>query len=55
MKKEMKEYNSISNQEFLNIIEELVNNKTVQEMKSIDNIMKPPVLTTVIWFLIIVI
>ena len=33
MKKEMKEYNSISNQEFLNIIEELVNNKTVQEMK----------------------
>ena len=33
MKKEIKEYNSVNNKEFLNIIEELVNNKTVQEMK----------------------
>ena len=33
MKKEMEKYNSISNQEFLNIVEDLINNKTVQEMK----------------------
>ena len=33
MKKEIKKYNSIDNEEFFNIIEELVNNKTVQEMK----------------------
>ena len=33
MKKETKEWNSINNKEFLNIIEDLVNNETVQEMK----------------------
>ena len=33
MKKGMKRYTSVDNEEFLNIIEELVNDKTVQEMK----------------------
>ncbi len=33
MKKEINTYISINNEEFLSIIEELINNKTVQEMK----------------------
>ena len=34
MKKEIKKYNSINDQEFFNIVEDLINNKTVQEMKN---------------------